>query len=130
MSTRKHQANERSLRWNFNTPTTFPESGSRKRFHTLIMRAIDSSHKIRPRKVLFRKFFFAFFSIIGHKCYAPIGSERIFALKRSSTLIFKVKLIFSCFENAQNRFSPRNYPKKLFFRRKSKNFFRFFENRL
>ena len=30
----------------FNTPTLFPESGSRKRFHASEMRAIDSPHKI------------------------------------------------------------------------------------
>src|SRR3569623_87711 len=49
--------------------------------------------------------------------------KKIFALKRSSTLIFRVKLIFSCSENARNQFSPRNYPKKSIFRRKSENFF-------
>ena len=39
----------------FNTPTTFPESGSGKRFHASGMRAIDFSHKIIPRKVIFAK---------------------------------------------------------------------------
>jgi hypothetical protein len=39
----------------FNTPTPFPESGSRKRFHASGMRGIDFSHKITPRKVIFAK---------------------------------------------------------------------------
>ena len=46
----------------FNTPTPFPESGSRKRFHASGMRGIDFSHKITPRNVIFlknvEKFFF------------------------------------------------------------------------
>jgi hypothetical protein len=42
----------------FNTPTTFPESGSRKHFHNSGMSAIDSPHKIRGSKIIFRKNFF------------------------------------------------------------------------
>ena len=42
----------------FNTPTPFPESGSRKRFHASGMRGIDFSHKITPRNVFFTKNFF------------------------------------------------------------------------
>ena len=41
----------------FNTPTPFPESGSRKRFHASGMRGIDFSHKITPRNVFFTKIF-------------------------------------------------------------------------
>ena len=43
------------VHFRFNIHTTFPESGSRKRFHVTEMRAIDSSHKITPIWVLFRK---------------------------------------------------------------------------
>ena len=39
----------------FNTPTPFPESGSRKRFHASGMRGIDFSHKITPRNAFFTK---------------------------------------------------------------------------
>jgi len=46
----------------FNTPTTFPESGSGKRFQGSGMRAIDSSHKIRGSRVIFRKKFFLMIS--------------------------------------------------------------------
>ena len=42
----------------FNTPTPFPESGSRMRFHILAVRAIDFSHKITPKNDHFRKKFF------------------------------------------------------------------------
>jgi hypothetical protein len=44
----------------FNTPTTFPESGSRKRFHALEIRAIDSPHKITPKN-----------DFVGVKTYNP-----------------------------------------------------------
>ena len=40
----------------FNTPTSFPESVSRKRFHASGMPGIDFSHKITPIKVFFFKF--------------------------------------------------------------------------
>ena len=40
----------------FNTPTPFPESGSRKRFHASGMRGIDFSHKITPKNVFLQKF--------------------------------------------------------------------------
>ena len=40
-----------------NTPTPFPESGSRKRFHASGMRGIDFSHKITPSSVFFTKIF-------------------------------------------------------------------------
>ena len=39
----------------FNTPTTFPESGSRKHFHASGMRAIDLSPRNYPKKSVFRK---------------------------------------------------------------------------
>jgi hypothetical protein len=41
----------------FNTPTPFPESGSRKRFLASRMRGIDFLHKITPRNVFFTKIF-------------------------------------------------------------------------
>ena len=40
----------------FNIHTYFPESGSRKHFHASEMRAIDFSHKITSKKVIFAKF--------------------------------------------------------------------------
>ena len=52
------------------------------------------------------------------------NQKKIFALKRSSTLIFRVKLNFSCFQMRAIDFSPRNYPKKLVFRRKPEKNFR------
>src|SRR3954465_230558 len=45
--------NSKMFDFRFNTPTPFPESGSRKRFHGPGMRGIDFSHKITPRKVFF-----------------------------------------------------------------------------
>ena len=47
--------NPKMFDFRFNTPTTFPESRSRKHFHASRMRAIDSPHKIRGNKVIFRK---------------------------------------------------------------------------
>src|SRR3954454_4810275 len=47
--------NPKMFDFRFNTPTPFPESGSRKHFHTSGMRAIDFSHKVTPRKVIFAK---------------------------------------------------------------------------
>src|SRR5690349_3325030 len=41
----------------FNTHSYFPESGSGKRFQASGMHAIDSSHKIRPNRVIFEKNF-------------------------------------------------------------------------
>src|SRR6185437_8369344 len=42
----------------FNTPTIFPESGSRKHFHASGVRAIDFSHFFTPRTAISKKFFF------------------------------------------------------------------------
>ena len=39
----------------FNTPTPFPESESRKRFHASGMRGIDFSHKNTPTRVISEK---------------------------------------------------------------------------
>jgi hypothetical protein len=49
----------------FNTPTPFPESGSRKRLHASEMRGIDFSHNITPRNVFFTKIFKKIFSENG-----------------------------------------------------------------
>ena len=46
----------------FNTHIYFPESGSRKHFYASGMRAIDFSHKITPRNVIFLKNVEKFFS--------------------------------------------------------------------
>ena len=51
----------------FNTPTIFPESGSRKRFHVSGMRAIDFSHKITSRKVIFAQIKKIFLQKIARK---------------------------------------------------------------
>ena len=53
----------------FNTPTPFPESGSRKRFYASEMRGIDFSHKITPRNVFFTKIFKKNFLRSCHDCY-------------------------------------------------------------
>src|SRR3569623_557811 len=45
--------NPKMFDFRFNTPTPFPESGSRRRFHASGMRGIDFSHKITPRNVFF-----------------------------------------------------------------------------
>src|SRR5207253_5600769 len=54
--------NPKMFDFRVNTPTPFPESGSRRRCHASRMRGIDFSHKITPRKVIFakiqQKFFF------------------------------------------------------------------------
>ena len=42
--------NPKMFDFRFNTHTTFPESGARKRFHASGMPTIDSPHKITPRK--------------------------------------------------------------------------------
>jgi hypothetical protein len=47
----------------FNTHIYFPESGSRKHFYASGMRAIDFSHKITPRNVIFLKNVEKFFSL-------------------------------------------------------------------
>ena len=42
----------------FNTPTIFPESGSRKHFHASGVRAIDFSHFFTPRTAISKKNFY------------------------------------------------------------------------
>src|ERR1700733_11390193 len=54
--------NPKMFDFRFNTPTPFPESGSRKHLHASGMRGIDFSHKITPRKVIFAKIQKNFFS--------------------------------------------------------------------
>ena len=49
--------NPKIFDFRFNTPITFPESGSRKHFRAMGMRGIDSPHKIRGSRVIFKKFF-------------------------------------------------------------------------
>ena len=90
----------------FNTHIYFPESGSRKLFHASGMRAINFSPRNYPKKSVFRR-----------------KSEKIFALKRSSTLIFRVKLNFSRLKMRAIDFLPRNYLKKSVFTRKSEKKF-------
>ena len=46
MNRRLSYKNPKIFDFRFNTPTPVPESGSRKRFHALEMRTIDSPHKI------------------------------------------------------------------------------------
>src|SRR6185312_14488270 len=58
--------NPKMFDFRFNTPTPFPESGSRKRFHASGMRGIDFSHKIAPRNYFLQKFSKNFFSENGH----------------------------------------------------------------
>src|SRR3569833_851128 len=47
--------NSKMFDFRFNTPTPFPESGSRKNFHVSGMRGIDFSHQITPIKIMFFK---------------------------------------------------------------------------
>jgi hypothetical protein len=80
--------NPKCFDFRFNTHIYFSESGSRKHFHVSGMRAIDFSPRNYPKKSVFRR----------------KSGKKFFALKRSSTLIFRVKLNFSRSENARNRF--------------------------
>src|SRR3569833_2820180 len=59
----------------FNTPTPFPESGSRKHFYALGMRGIDFSHKITPRKVIFAKIKKNFFSKVLLQSLPPLKNN-------------------------------------------------------
>src|SRR6185503_16625428 len=69
--------NPKMFDFRFNTPTPFPESGSRKRFHALGMRGIDFSHKITPKNVFFTKIFKKkFFSENGLRLSPPLKGER------------------------------------------------------
>ena len=85
--------NPKMFDFRFNTPTTFPESGSRKRFHALGIRAIDSPHKIRPRRDF---------------------SEKNFSDPKSAEIRAKMgfdpRKMFSEFFDARNRFLAQNYP--------------------
>jgi hypothetical protein len=50
--------NQKMFDFCFNTPTTFPESGSRKHFHASEIRAIDFSHDFTPIQAILAKNFF------------------------------------------------------------------------
>ena len=49
--------NPKMFDFRFNTPIPFPESGSRKRFHILVVRAIDFSHDFTALGPLLRREF-------------------------------------------------------------------------
>ena len=88
----------------------FPELESRKHFHASGMSAINLLPRNYPKKLVFRR----------------KSEKKIFALKRTSTLIFRVKLNFSCSENARNRFFAQKLPYKVNFQKKNgKKFFLF-----
>ena len=52
--------NPKMFDFRFNTPTIFPESGSRKHFHASGVRAIDFSHFLPLEPPFQKKFFFEF----------------------------------------------------------------------
>ena len=63
--------NPKMFDFRFNTPTSFPESGSKKRFHASGVRAIDSPHKIAPKGYLLKKIFDIFTSAFLFLLSAP-----------------------------------------------------------
>ena len=69
--------NPKMFDFRFNTPTPFPESGSRKRFHASGMRGIDFSHKITPRNVFFTKIFKKIFSDNGLRFSPPLPLKSV-----------------------------------------------------
>ena len=59
--------NPKMFDFRFNTPTTFPESGPRKRFHASGMRAIDFRIKLPLEGHLFKKIF-----LLDHNLDPPL----------------------------------------------------------
>ena len=138
--------------------THFPESGSEKHFQASEMRAIDSPHKITPRKMILRQETqnFSIFASIHTYISLNQGQGSIFKLRECAQSIFRLeitlksrfleenrkkisrwnalllwfsgsRLIFHASKMRAIDFSPRNYPKKSVFRKKSeKNFFSIF----
>ena len=63
--------NPKIFRFSLQYTDSFPESGSRKRFQGLRMRAIDSPHKITPKGSLVKKIKKIFFRKNLHVTYGP-----------------------------------------------------------
>src|SRR3569833_814013 len=81
----------------FNTHIYFPESGSRKRFQGSGMRAIDSPHKITPRRSLVNK--------ISTRFYVGLPLKNKYAVVKKKP--FEV-LVISKTEQKQHRYKGKN----------------------